>query len=721
VRHTAGILIPVVVLANLGQLQMGVAMALGSVCVSMPDNPGPIHHRRNAMLWAIGLTFCTSLLVGLSAPYSWLIIVLVAVLPFLFSIIGSFGARATSIGMAGMLVMILNIDKTQTLQQVLQNALLTAAGGFWYFILSVSLYQLRPHKLVQQVLGDCMQETARYLRLKAGFYEKDVNYENNYKELTESQVRVHQKQEIVRELLFKTRSIVRESTHTGRVLLMSFLDTIDLFERIMTSQQEYKMLHEHFDKTGLLQVYREAILQLSDDLLELGLAFQEGRPSKPWKESAKEVLELEETYTKARIDLLNEDTIYAFISLRHILDSIKDLQSRIDTLHLYSTYDQEIPKPNRTQRDYQRFVARSDYNPKQILANLNIHSNIFRHSLRVSLALLAGYILSLWLPLGHDYWLLLTIMVILKPGYSLTRQRNFQRMGGTVIGAAIAAAALYGIREIHIQVLLITVFMIMAYSLIRINYFISVIFMTAYVIIGFHYLKPGDINVVLQDRVVDTAIGSAISFLLIFLIPPKWEKENIISLSVAVIKANKNYFDYIAGGFSGNAFVSSQYKLRRKDTFVALANLADAFQRMLNEPKSKQQKGQYLHQLVVSTHMLASHIASLSAYRNEYAEEYSRHDFKPLATLITNQLEQCENILEHKPTVKLQGNTEGEPIAVRQEVENLITQRQQELRQGSFETENRHKASELKTITDQFEIILRVAGDIKKVCKNIVA
>lgn len=717
---TAGVLIPVLVLANFGQMQMGVAMALGALCVSLPDNPGPIHHRRNAMLSTIGLVFLTTMITGLSVAYDWLIMLLLVVLPFLFSIIGVYGTRATSVGLACMLVMMLNIDKTQTFKQVLQNALLTSAGGAWYFLLSVSLHQLRPYKLVQQVLGDCMQETARYLRLKGAFYNDEVDYEKSYQELTESQVHVHQKQEVVRELLFKTRSIVRESTHIGRVLLMSFLDTIDLFERIMTSQQEYRMLHEHFDKTGLLKVYQEAIFQLSDDLQELGIAFQEGRASKPWKESAKEVLELEETYNKARAELLDENSIYAFISLRHILDSIKDLQSRIDTLHVYSTYDQKIPKPNRTQRDYKRFVARSDYNPKLILDNLNLDSNLFRHSLRVSFALLVGFMISLRLTLGHDYWILLTIIVILKPAYSLTRQRNLHRMGGTLIGATIAAAALYSIHQTQVLIGLIMVFMIIAYSLMRSNYFISVIFMTAYIIIAFHFLKAGDINVVLKDRIVDTAIGSVISFILIFLIPPKWEKENILTLCIDAIKANTQYFEYIAGGFTGAAFVTSQYKLRRKDTYVALANLGDAFQRMLNEPKSKQQKGDFLHQLVVSNHMLASHIASLSAYKDEYAEEYASPDFQPLINLIINLLEQCDAILEKKPLPESIDKNSNAPMAIRQEVEGLITQRQHELRQGSLETENRYKVSELKTITDQFEIILRVAGDMKKVCGKII-
>jgi hypothetical protein len=53
-------------------------------------------------------------------------------------------------------------------------------------------------------------------------------------------VDVQQKQELTAELLFKTRSIVKESTHTSRILMMVFLDVSDLLERTMASHLDYK-------------------------------------------------------------------------------------------------------------------------------------------------------------------------------------------------------------------------------------------------------------------------------------------------------------------------------------------------------------------------------------------------------------------------------------------------------------------------------------------------
>nr|WP_240731653.1 hypothetical protein [Hymenobacter radiodurans] len=55
------------------------------------------------------------------------------------------------------------------------------------------------------------------------------------------------------------------------------------------------------------------------------------------------------------------------------------------------------------------------------------------------------------------------------------------------------------------------------------------------------------------------------------------------------------------------------YRLARKDVYVSSANLAAAFQRMLSEPKSKQQRSEDVHQFVVLNHILSSNIATLSA------------------------------------------------------------------------------------------------------------
>lgn len=721
VRITAGVVTPVVVGSYFEQPVIGITMALGAIATSLADNPGPIHHRRNGMATTIFLMFVVTMITSFSVAISpWMVAATLLVLPFLFSMIGVYGTRPTNIGTACLLIMVLNIENKQTMDAALLNAMLTVAGGIWYFFLSSFLHTLRPYKLLQQVLGECMSETATYMRCKARFYDKNVDYDAAYNQMLDLQIKVHSKQQAVREILFKTRSVVQESTLVGRVLLMSFLDTVDLFERIMTSQQDYRLLHERMGENHLLAIYKKTILQLANDLEGLSIAFQEGIASKPVNSSAENVKKLEASFTDARNKMLNEKNLEAFISLRHVLESIKDLQSRIDTLHIYSTYDKKVLATTERSVEFNRYVNPSDFNIGLLLGNLNLRSNIFRHSLRTGIAMVVGFMLSLVLPIDHDYWILLTIVVILKPAYSLTKQRNFQRLIGTLVGGVFGAGILFLVKDSHALVVIIVVCMVGAYSLMRTNYLICVMFMTTYVLLAIHFLKPGNFNLLLQARLIDTGIGSVICLILVFLIPPVWEEDQIINLCTTAIQANANYFKYMASAFTGKEILQPEYRFLRKEIFVALANLSDAFQRMTNEPKRKQKQGEDLHQLVVANHVLASHIASLSAYQQNFAAGFSSPMYQPVIDSTLDTLGQAAEMLEQntyleKPTAENQPTTN-----IRNQVEALLQQRLQELKHGETDTETRKKLSGLKTIVDQFEMISRTAGDVRRVSGLLV-
>ena len=81
------------------------------MCASMPDTPGPIHHRRNAMLVCIGVASIVVLLTGFAAPNPVLLGLLIFIFCFFFSMLGVYGARVNSIGVSALIVMVLNIDR----------------------------------------------------------------------------------------------------------------------------------------------------------------------------------------------------------------------------------------------------------------------------------------------------------------------------------------------------------------------------------------------------------------------------------------------------------------------------------------------------------------------------------------------------------------------------------------------------------------------------------
>jgi uncharacterized membrane protein YccC len=636
-------MIPVLLAARFDHIGWGLAMAVGALCVSLTDNAGPVHHRINGMMAALGFMLVTSMLTGFLLPFNIPTIILLFLFGFLFSMIGIFGNRAASIGTAVLVATTLQL--TDTGMGVVQNALLTTAGGLWYFLLSITLYRLRPYKLAQQVLGDCLEETSSFLKIKAGFFYENPDLTDTYNALLQAQVKVHNKQETVREILFKTRSIVKESTHIGRVLVLIFLEAVDIFEEATKSEKEYKLLHDKLQRTTLLPLFAEAINQLAISLTEVASAVKEGKSVAPSSNMIQKVQALKASFATGKKNFLTAENEGAFLGLQRILENIIALHQKIETIASLTAYQTDIKIQKKI--DYARFVVPSYINIRLLIENLNITSNIFRYSVRMGLALSAGYIISLSFPLGHSYWILLTLVVILKPAYALTAQRNKERLLGTIFGGVAGLLVLMFITVKPILLAIMIICMIAAFSLMRIRYMLSVAMLTAYVLIGLYLLQPGEYTLLLKDRIIDTAIGSAIAFAFTRIIPPIWEKEQIFRLLHRAIETNYHYFLYALSFLKGQKIEPTQYKWYRKETYVALANLSDAFQRMLNEPKMHQQSGAFLHPLIVSCHVLTSRIATFSGYHHQKFKEDTLGYFDEITNRISNNLNAALQLDEH--------------------------------------------------------------------------
>jgi uncharacterized membrane protein (TIGR01666 family) len=720
-RITAGLTLPSVLLGYFHDLSAGIIVSLGASCVIIVDNPGPIRDRRNAMFVCDLAIFVVALLTGFfnRSPISQGLYIFLICL--CFSMIAVFGTRAGSIGLAALFVMVLDIDSVHHGWQIVVNALYVFSGGLWYTALSLLLYSFRPYKLARQALGDCIQSTADYLNTKASFYSKQDHYDKNYQRLFDQQASLHEKQNLVRDLLFKSRDIVKESTHTGRILVMIFLDTVDLFELVMSSHQDYHALHQYFDGGDIMEKFKRVIEAMAEELDEIGIDVKSGKPSAENSLLNNKIKELKIYFDQYRDQNRTAANVEGFISLRQILENIEDIADRLQTLHHYTTYDLSISKQQTQEVDYEKFVSSGErnINPKLLRDNLSWQSNIFRHSMRVAIATLTGYIVSQFFPLGHSYWILLTIIVILKPAYSLTKKRNYDRLIGTLTGAAIGLGILYFIKERDLIFTCMILLMIGAYSFMRNRYLVFVILMTPYILLLFYLLNPSGFASVLVDRVIDTCIGSTIAFFANLFIAPAWEHEQFRDYLLRMEDSNTKYFADVASSFVSKPVSLTSYKLSRKQAFVALANLSDGFNRMMQEPRRKQKNLDLIYQFVVLNHMLTSHIATLSSYADTGGSKYRPGIFLPVIESIEQKMKHAKAVLVQTPDpAEPTANNEG-LRALNEQVKALVDQRKSELDRGITESETRKQLSELKPVADQFNFIFKNASDIEKLCYEL--
>ena len=608
VRMTAGILLPSLVLMQFNHFDIGLTLSLGALCICTIDSPGPIVHKRNGMLIGNVFLLLVAIITGFARLNVFTLGIEITLFSFVFSMFTVYGNRAASVGTSALLVMIFMMDKEAKPDQVLTLSLTILAGGTWYLLFSLLFFGIRPYRAAQQTLGENISDIADFLRIKAAFYLPDTDIDDNYRKLVSQQIKVSQHQDAVREILFKSRVMVKESTSAGRVLVLTFIDLVDMFEQIMATSYDYNRIRDKFAATGILSEIANVLQGMAGELDSIAYMVLSNTRN---RHKIDFITELEQL--KSRIDQLEPSGHGSNIALKKILVNLRDLNNRIKSIHKYynSRSADALPETNISNDEYAKFVTHQDYAPGVFFDNLSLGSTAFKHALRVSLVCLVGFIIAKEFAIGHhSYWVLLTIIVILKPGFSLSKQRNYQRLIGTIAGGLIGIAILLFIPNKDVQFTLLVVLMIGTYSFLRLNYVVSVIFMTPYVLILFKFLGVG---FVVEERIVDTIIGSTIAFIASYLIFPTWESDQVQQNLADVIYANLNFLVKIAQSFTGKPVGAIDYKLARKDVFVKSANLSAAFERMTSEPKSKQKNIKEAHKFVVLNHILSSYIATIGS------------------------------------------------------------------------------------------------------------
>jgi uncharacterized membrane protein YccC len=175
-------------------------------------------------------------------------------------------------------------------------------------------------------------------------------------------------------------------------------------------------------------------------------------------------------------------------------------------------------------------------------------------------------------------------MVILKPNFGGTYQQAKQRVVGTVAGSmvgAILAAAITGLLALD---LFLSVFGILAFSLIASNYGLGVLFLTPFIVLLLDSVRPGGWEVA-AVRSLDTVIGGLLALFAGYLLWPSWERERLPEQLARTIAANRDYFLGVMAGYRGQTTDPGVLRSARRQAQLENANAAAAFQRLLSEPE----------------------------------------------------------------------------------------------------------------------------------------
>lgn len=241
--------------------------------------------------------------------------------------------------------------------------------------------------------------------------------------------------------------------------------------------------------------------------------------------------------------------------------------------------------------------------------------------------------------------------------------------------------------------------MVTTFSLIRVSYVVSVIFMTPYVLILFSFLGMDTLSIV-QERIIDTLIGSGLAFLSSYVILPSWESVHVHGTMRKLLVANYRYIAQALKIIAGQPPSITEYKLARKDVYVSTANMASAFQRMMTEPKSKQKDAKDVNRFVVFNHLLSSYSVTLLNHVQGASDTSLTGDQIRLIRRTLALLAQSIQLFEPE------------------EDDDVFTEIQVET--PSDIDDNNIDSEESRLITDQLQFLKRIASDLGNVCNDLM-
>lgn len=623
-------------------IDIGFGIALGSILCVPADTNGSLNHKFYGILFSILLSTTITLLVGTFSGFLPVLLPLLIALVFVVSYISVFGFRASLISLAGLLSIVLAFAYDSSEISILQHSLCIAVGGIWYLFLTISTQILFPQVQTDYLFVNLLEKTAKFIKLRGDLLiakqDRTSLLEKNFALQTE----INELHETLREVILEKRSNAGFSNRIRRQQLV-FSKIMEIYELAISNAIDYKKFDHLFENhPEKIDEFKVLIYEISDYLTHLSKVIL--KEEKLTFNTNFEILlkKIENQVALYELQVgLPESREEVILLLNYKTYQEKQIQNLVDIGRILTKYYKN--DKIRGIKDAEQFITPQDYDLKKLKVNFNIKSPIFRHSLRLTITTIIGFLMGNLLELQQSYWILLTIIVIMRPSYSLTKDRVKSRVIGTILGALIGVAIVLLTQNTIIYASIALLSLVIGFSLIKQNYRNGAAFITLYVIFMYALISPNVLEVI-QFRVFDTLIGATLAFIGNYILWPVWEAKNIKDFLIDAVKGFEAYLIEINKYYHQKGETATSYNLSRKEAFLKVGNLNAAYQRLLQEPKSKQENSAIIYDVITISNTFLSSLSALSMYiKNnerglapEQFEIYVKHIITNLQQVISN-------------------------------------------------------------------------------------
>ncbi|MRT15389.1 FUSC family protein [Vitellibacter sp. q18] len=650
--------LPIIFGVKMDLLPVGITITVGALLASPSDVSGSIRNKITGILLATLLAMLVSLIGSYLHLSLWLLFPILGILMFSISYLAIYGFRASLISFSGLLALVLSFSNVSSGMQPYERMLLIGAGGFWYAALSLLRHFIFPKMPTEYYLSKTLKLTGEYLKIRGELVAETNDRSELLKRLLSTQTELTTLHETLRDILISSRTGSGKSEYEGKRMLI-FVQLVDMLELALANPVNYAKTDALFkmkpqqltDFKGLLFAMGSRLNIIAENLSTP----KKIRPN-PSIEKFLERIKTEISEYESSVAAFDEN----LVMLRNLFKYQKEQTKKIEKIEwlLKNPAQREISLLNK--EDSRRFLTQQKYDLEVLVENFNLRSPIFKHSLRLGAMTMIGYGVGILFAVQNPYWILLTLIVIMRPSFGLTKTRSKERTIGTLIGGALAVGIVLLTQNPTVYGVLAIVSLVIAFSMVQRNYKAAATFITLSVVFIYALLRPDIFNVI-QYRITDTLIGAGLATLGNLLLWPAWEIQSMQQTLLETVKANRVYLEEIISYYNKKGNVPTHYKVARKRAFLEMSNLSAAFQRMTQEPKSKQKNLDKFYEMAMLNHTFLSSLASLSTYILNNPTTPASANFNKVSSKILQNLLMAELVLKDDiPAERIKTETQNE-------------------------------------------------------------
>ncbi|AVJ24977.1 MULTISPECIES: YccS family putative transporter [Pseudomonas] len=638
------------------EMTLLIPLFLGIIASALAETDDSWQGRLNALAVTLVCFSIAALSVELLFPYPWIFAIALALASFGLTMLGALGERYGAIASATLILSVytmIGVDQRGgAVTDFWHEPLLLVAGAAWYGVLSVLWQALFSNQPVQQSLARLFRELGRYLKLKSSLFEpiRQLDVEARRLELAQQNGRVVAALNAAKEIILHRVGNGRPGSKVSRYLKLYFLAQ-DIHERASSSHYPYNALTEAFFHSDVLFRCQRLLRQQGKACQTLAESIQLRQP-----------FIYDDSFAQALGDLnasLEHLRIQSNPAWRGLLRSLRALAANLSTLDRLLG-DASNPDALADATD-SNLLDRAPRNLKEMWTRLRTQltptSLLFRHALRLSLALTVGYATLHAIHASQGYWIILTTLFVCQPSYGATRRKLGQRIIGTAIGLTVA----WALFDLFPNPVVQSMFAIAAGLVFFINrttrYTLATAAITLMVLFCFN--QVGDGYGLFLPRLFDTLLGSLIAGLAVFLFLPDWQGRRLNKVLANTLTCNSIYLRQIMQQYAAGKSDDLAYRLARRNAHNADAALSTTLANMLMEPGHFRKEADVGFRFLVLSHTLLSYLSGLGAHRDtQLPADVREHLIEGAGNSLAASIDEIATGLANKQSIAIQSDAE---------------------------------------------------------------